>query len=131
MVDYSKFIDYVKKMGSLYEASSIVDSVDKELKKYVEQGVIDSKEQDALRHYYGTLELAKEYGPSMSWFLGQTNEGIRRNTIGAQKDLYNNDIALDMFSKGNAFDLNEISNPQDIRKPLNYLKIPAPEEDYQ
>ena len=107
------------------------NDINDKLLEYQDKGWIDDYERDALRHYYGTLELAKEYGPSMSWFLGQTNEGIRRNTIGAQKDLYNNDIALDMFSKGNAFDLNEISNPRDIRKPLNYLKIPAPEEDYQ
>ena len=110
-----------------------VSSIDKALGKYQEKGHINEEEKDALRHYYGMRALSNKYGGTAAWIAGQVNEGFDRITplalggddkIQADVDAFNNAVSLRHREEGLGHDFNEDMTKEELRKPLEFLKVP-------
>ena len=138
------FVSALDKIAKQVDEEGGVDTVariDRALGKYQEEGHINEEERDALRHYYGMRALGNEYGGTIAWTVGYLNEGFdllptifssekSDYKIQADVDIYNNDIALKHIEEGIGYDLIEGMSVDEVRGPLEYLKIPPAPEEY-
>ena len=117
-----------------------VDKIDSSLNKYQEKGLINEEEQDALRHYYGMRALSNKYGGTAAWIAGHVNEGFDRLTplalggddkIQADVDAFNNAISLEHLEEGRGKDFHEEMTAEELRQPLEFLKIPPKWKAYE
>ena len=134
-------LDKIAKQVDEEGGKTVVSKVEHALGKYQEEGHINEEEKDALRHYYGMRALGNEYGGTIAWTVGYLNEGFdllptifssekSDYKIQADVDIYNNDIALKHIEEGIGYDLKEGMSVEEVRGPLEYLKIPPAPEEY-
>ncbi len=116
-----------------------VSSINRALGKYQKKGHINEEEKDALRHYYGMRALSNKYGGTAAWIAGQVNEGFDRITplalggddkIQADVDAFNNAVSLRHIEEGLGRDFNEDMTKEELREPLEFLKVPPKWESY-
>ena len=85
-----------------------------------------------MRHYFGTTELAKEYGGTVAWFSTQLHEGFDFMKYGQDleqsvADKKNNAKALKDFDKGEHIELVDIIGDHGkLRDVISMLTVPAP-----
>lgn len=114
------------------KANKIVEDVNEVLialeKSY--EGLFTDAERDAMRHYFGTIELAKEYGGTVAWFSGLLHEGFDFTKYGQELeqsivDKKNNTKALEDFDKGEYVSLIDvIGDHGKLRDVVSMLNIP-------
>ena len=114
------------------KANKIVDDVNEVLitleTEY--EGLFTDAERDAMRHYFGTIELAKEYGGTVAWFSGLLHEGFDFTKYGQDleqsiADKKNNAKALKDFDKGEHIELVDIVGDHGkLRDVVSMLTIP-------
>ena len=120
-----------------------VAGIDRTLDKYQKKGHINEEERDALRHYYGMRALSDRYGGTAAWIAGHVNEGIDRifpmamggkaaedAKIQADVDAFNNAVSLRHLEEEKGFDIREDMTKDELRKPLEFLKVPPKPEEY-
>lgn len=120
-------IDEFTSEEDFWSPSSFVTSIDNALGKFTKEGKITEMEQDALRHYFGTRKLAKEYGGTPAYIMGVLNEGLDIFGSGSKQssvDLHNNNIALKHIEESKGFDFHEGISALELRHILNDLEIP-------
>ena len=94
------------------------------------EGLFTDAERDAMRHYFGTIELAKEYGGTVAWFSGLLHEGFDFTKYGQDleqsiADKKNNAIALNHFDKGEYTELIDVVGDHGkLRDVISMLNIP-------
>jgi len=101
---------------------------------YAEGGkpLMTHPERDALRHYFGTIELAKEYGGTIAWLSGLLHEGLEFMEPGnrgeqSQADRKNNSIAIDDFNAGEYIEIKDVvGDHQKLRSLIEKLNVPPP-----
>jgi len=116
------------------KANKIVDNVNEVLialeTEY--EGLFTDAERDAMRHYFGTIELAKEYGGTVAWFSGLLHEGFDFMKYGQDleqsiADKKNNAIALKHFDKGEYTELIDVvGDHAKLRDVISMLTVPPP-----
>jgi hypothetical protein len=116
-----------------------VSSINRALGKYQKKGHINEEEKHPLRHYYGMRALSNKYGGTAAWIAGQVNEGFDRITplalggddkIQADVDAFNNAVSLRHIEEGLGRDFNEDMTKEELREPLEFLKVPPKWESY-
>ena len=137
------FVNTLDKIAKQVDEEGGVDTVskiDRSLEKYQEGGHINEEEKDALRHYYGMRALSNKYGATGAWIAGHANEGIDRitplalggdNKIQADVDAFNNAISLEHLEEGIGKDFHKEMTPEELRQPLEFLKIPPKWKAYE
>lgn len=112
------------------KAPKIVNDVNKTLATYVEEGYIDTDEQNALRHYHGIKQLSKEYGEDVAYILGIAHEQLgflyppnSREFQDWKADTNNNAVGLEHAQNNIGIELDSVKTIQDIREPLQYLHV--------
>ena len=123
-----RILDYVDDNN----ARNMVNDINSELEQYEKEGYISEEERDALRHYFGIKKLSSEYGETIGWLAGLVHENMGANLllpennpkyIDSKIDLYNNNIALEHYRSNTGINFEDIETINDIRKPLEHLKI--------
>ena len=119
------------------------NDINDRLLEYQDKGWIDDYERDALRHYYTIQALAEEYGPTVAWLAGVIHEDAGYGLLYPEDseeykftkaDLYNNNIALEMYDKlpegkNPLQDLYLADSPERLKMPLAFLEIVDLDED--
>tara|TARA_R110002020_G_scaffold109463_5_gene253303 strand:- start:1140 stop:1658 length:519 start_codon:yes stop_codon:yes gene_type:complete len=94
--------------------------------------IMNDAERDALRHYFGTIELSKEYGGTVAWLSGLLHEGLEFMHPGnkgeqSQADRRNNSIAIDDFNAGKYIELKDVvGDHTKLRSLIEKLDVPPP-----
>lgn len=125
------------KSKGLWSPDKMVNAVDFQLKKWVDSGDITESQQDQLRHYYGILEIAKQYGTNIAWFLGELNEvsimpqasydertGTDQNSVQIQVDKLNNELAISDFDSNNYKLLTNDTTLEELQEVINKTYTP-------
>jgi hypothetical protein len=116
--------------GKADELVNHVNEILLELGEAYDDTLFTHSERDALRHYLGTIELAKEYGGTVAWFSGLLHEGLDFTKSGQDYeqsivDKENNAKALEDFEKGEFIELIDIVGDHDkLRTLINKLSVP-------
>ena len=121
-----------------FHAPAIVAALNGKLQGFIDRNWITMEEADALRHYYGTREMAKNYGGVGAQIVGAIHEFEWPNLIGEshpqnEVDKINNSIALEHYNNNIGTDWSDDLNIKDLKLVLENLIIPPnydlPEEE--